>query len=75
MKKIKILMLGIAAASLLMVSAPMADAGYHKNPCAAKNPCNPCAGKNPCAAKNPCNPCAAKNPCKVKNPCNPCAKK
>ena len=39
------------------------------NPCAAKNPCNPC---NPCAAKNPCNPCLAKNPC---NPCNPCAVK
>ena len=39
------------------------------NPCAAKNPCNPC---KPCAAKNPCNPCAAKNPC---NPCNPCAAK
>jgi hypothetical protein len=30
------------------------------NPCAAKNPCNPCAAKNPCAANNPCNPCAAK---------------
>ena len=41
-------------------------------PCAATNPCNPCAAKkivanpcNPCAATNPCNPCAA-------NPCNPC---
>ena len=56
-------------------------------PCAATNPCNPCAAKkvaanpcNPCAAKkivaNPCNPCAAKNPCNpcaAANPCNPCA--
>lgn len=33
-------------------------------PCAAKNPCNPCAAKK--LAANPCNPCAA-------NPCNPCA--
>jgi len=54
----------------------------HKpNPCAGKNPCNPCAGKNPCASKNPCNPCAGKNPCASKNPCaakhpcNPCAPK
>jgi cytochrome c len=57
---------------------------FKYNPCAAKNPCNPC---NPCAATkacNPCNPCAARkacspcNPCAVKkscNPCNPCAPK
>jgi hypothetical protein len=43
---------------------------FEPNPCAAKNPCNPC---NPCAARKACNPC---NPCAVKrsrNPCNPCA--
>lgn len=45
---------------------------FKPNPCAAKNPCNPC---NPCAARkacNPCNPCAVKKSC---NPCNPCAPK
>ncbi len=30
------------------------------------------AATNPCAAKNPCNPCAARNPCGAGNPCNPC---
>ncbi len=43
---------------------------FKYNPCAARNPCNPC---NPCAARkacNPCNPCAARKPC---SPCNPCA--
>lgn len=40
------------------------------NPCAGKNPCNPCGGKNPCAGKNPCNPCGGKK----RNPCNPCGK-
>jgi len=40
---------------------------FKPNPCAAKNPCNPC---NPCAARKPCSPC---NPCAIKkNPCNPC---
>ena len=52
---------------------------FKYNPCAAKNPCNPCAARkacnpcNPCAARkacNPCNPCAARKAC---NPCNPCA--
>ena len=45
---------------------------FKYNPCAAKNPCNPC---NPCAARKACSPC---NPCAVKksrNPCNPCAPK
>lgn len=39
-------------------------------PCAAANPCNPCAARkptaNPCAAANPSNPCAATNPCAAK---------
>lgn len=46
---------------------------FKPNPCAAKNPCNPC---NPCAARkacNPCNPCAVKKSCNPCNPCNPCA--
>ena len=38
------------------------------NPCAAKNPINPCSPGNPCAARNPCNPSPAKIP---DTPCEP----
>ena len=68
----------LAAATVALPAAAASDTGAGNvqiaacSPCAAKNPCNPCAANNPCAAKSPCNPCAAKSPCAAKNPCNPC---
>ncbi len=73
-----VMMAGVAVVGAAVASQVAVRPAYAAcNPCAAKNPCNPCAAAkcNPCAAAK-CNPCAAKcNPCAAGtcNPCNPCA--